>query len=85
MTPEPYHLEYHAAASAQIPGLPAAAYIALVERLVAVKRDPYADTFADTLDDPALRSADFGEYGLVAFYVDNGERRVTVYNVTWTG
>lgn len=78
-------MEFAAAGSAKVPGLPAAAFTALVETTVAISRDPWGATEPDTPHPPEFRWAVFGEAGIVSIHVDDAGRVVRVHDVLWTG
>ncbi|MBB6347544.1 hypothetical protein ACWGH8_05350 [Nonomuraea muscovyensis] len=80
-----HRVTFHASGSAQIPGLPEAAFVALVEALTKVGEDPFGHSIAGRRDDPHYREVTFGEYGLAAFYVDRPRRTVAVYDIIWAG
>jgi hypothetical protein len=82
-----YQVVYHVSASAKIPGLPAEAFTALVERLLQVADDPLAVSEPVRSEEPNFRHATFGrdDQGIVAFYVDRPRRVVTVYDLLWAG
>ena len=79
-----YTVAFHASASSKIPGLPAEAFTALMERLLEVGDDPLDSTPVRS-EEPNFRHTTFGEHGIVAFYLDRPRRTVTVYDVLWAG
>lgn len=80
----PYRVTFHAAASASIPGMPAEAFRALSDTLLAVKRDPHKIGSPDP-DDPAHRQAVFGGVGIVAYRIDDAAELVHIYLIAWAG
>lgn len=83
-----YEFEFHARASAQIPGIPDRAFDALTAALTPILRDPWGCSRQDgpAGEDPAFRWAPFdGGLGAVHFTVHEQERVVRVYDITWTG
>ncbi|MBG0819060.1 hypothetical protein [Planomonospora sp. ID82291] len=80
-----YRVNYHAAASSQIPGLSAAAFTVLIERLVEIGDDPFHGSTPVTAEEPNFRTATFGASGIVAFYVNRPARTVTVSDILWAG
>lgn len=82
-----YRIEYAATADAQLLGLPDDAFVALVDALVKVSRDPVGQSAPERQDgDPAFRWVAFGNgHGLVSFYIDDQRQTVRVYDVTWIG
>lgn len=88
MSQQRYHLEFHAVASSQIPGLPAPAYTAMVEVLLPVIRAPWATTFPnDPESQPTTvwRWVPFGDWGLLALHIDESRRTIRVHDITWIG
>lgn len=81
-----YRVEFHAAASAQIPGLPAEAFRALVDELLIIAADPHHRGLPHP-DDPSgiFREQVFGGAGLVSYMVDEATHVVRVYAITWAG
>ncbi|MER5423976.1 hypothetical protein [Streptosporangium roseum] len=79
-----YQVNFHAAASAQIPGLPAEAFGALVDELLVIGADPHHRGMPDP-DDARYREAVFGGIGLMAYLVDDASKTVHVYAITWAG
>ncbi|MER6951166.1 hypothetical protein ABT294_44850 [Nonomuraea sp. NPDC000554] len=80
-----YRVIFHASGSAQIPGLPEAAFLTLVEALAKVGEDPWKNSGTGQRDDLNYREVMFGDYGLAAFYVDRPRRTVAVYEIVWAG
>ncbi|NAS27382.1 hypothetical protein GT755_37655 [Herbidospora sp. NEAU-GS84] len=79
-----YSINFHAAASAQIPGLPERAFLALLDELAGIGADPHHRGVAHP-EDAAFREQVFGGVGLVSFVVDDATKVVTVYSITWAG
>jgi hypothetical protein len=82
-----YRVEFAATADVQLVGLPDDAFAALVDALVKVVRDPWGQSGQESPDDdPAYRWLAFGTgLGVVLFYLDEPQRIVRVYDVTWIG
>lgn len=79
-----YDIDFHAAAAAQIPGLPEEAFAALVEELLVIGADPHRRGVSDP-GDPRYREQVFGGRGLVSYVVDDAAKIVRVYSVVWAG
>ncbi|MGV9776744.1 hypothetical protein [Streptosporangium sp. NPDC003464] len=79
-----YQVNFHAAASAQVPGLPAEAFGALVEELLVIGADPHHRGMPDP-EDARYREVVFGGVGLLAYLVDDVSKTVHVYAITWAG
>lgn len=79
-----YRINFVAAASAQIPGMPAEAWKDLVDELLVIGADPHRRGVAHP-DDPMFREQAFGEAGLVSYVVDDAAKIVHVYSVVWAG
>ncbi|WP_328990770.1 hypothetical protein OG394_31330 [Kribbella sp. NBC_01245] len=77
-----YRVEFHAAALAQLKGLPGEAFDALVKRTVDLVEQPW-DAQAISADDAHFRQALFGEFGLLSFYVDDTNQLIRIFDVTW--
>jgi hypothetical protein len=78
-------VEFHASGAAEIPGLPEAAFVALVDQLVKLGRDPWANSTAGLRDDQNFREVPFGDHGIAAVYIDESRRTVLVYEIVWAG
>jgi hypothetical protein len=79
-----YRVEFHAAALAQLDGLPAPAFDALVERVTKLVSSPW-DAHPLAPDRPAFRQSVFGSLGLVSFHVDEAHELIRIFDVTWVG
>lgn len=79
-----YRVELHAAALAQLHGLPRIAFDALIARTVKLVDAPW-DAAPLYADEPAYRQTVFGDLGLLTFYVDDDRQILVIYNVTWAG
>lgn len=79
-----FRVELHAAALAQIGGLPPGAFDALVSALADVADRPW-DAMAAYTGEPEFRQVIFGGLGLVSFYVDDAAEIIRVFDITWTG
>jgi hypothetical protein len=82
-----YRVEFHAKGDAETIGLPAEAYVALYETLVAVSREPWVRSESDALmGDSSFRWAPFGKgLGVVHFKIDEDDHVLRIHGVTWTG
>lgn len=72
-------------AAEQTIGLPADAFVGLVEALGIVSRDPFAEPATLATSDVHVRRVMFGGAGLASFYVDPGRQLVSVFAVVWIG
>lgn len=79
-----YRVEFHAAALAQLDGLPSEAFDALVERVTKLVGAPW-EAQPLTPDEPAFRQSVFGSLGLVSFHVDDAQELIRIFDVTWVG
>lgn len=79
-----YRVEFHASALAQLKGLPAEAFDALVERAVELVDAPW-DAMMLYSNEPAFRQTYFGTFGLVSFHVHEATETIRIFNVTWVG
>lgn len=79
-----YRVELHAAALAQMKGLPPEAFDALVTTLADIAPAPW-DAMPMRTEEPEFRQAVFGTFGLVSFYVDQDAEIIRVFDITWTG
>ncbi|WP_066376232.1 hypothetical protein [Herbidospora mongoliensis] len=79
-----YEINFHAAASSQIPGLPERAFVALLDELAVIGADPHHRGVAHP-EDPAFREQAFGGVGLISFAVNDTTKTITVYSITWAG
>ncbi|TDC14307.1 hypothetical protein [Kribbella albertanoniae] len=77
-------MEFHAAALAQLQGLPPSAFDAMVERVTELVRAPWEAQIPNQ-DDAAFRQCIFGDVGLLSFYVDDGRELIRIFDVTWAG
>lgn len=84
-----YRVEFHSKADEETRGLRAEVFGALVEALVQASRDPWGSSREDRPPegpDATYRWMSFGQgYGIVQFQIDDRERVLRVYGVTWTG
>lgn len=78
-----YRVEFHASAAAQIPGLPAEAFQALVDELLIIGADPHHRGLPHP-DGPdgRLREQVFSGLGLVSYAIDETAKVVRVYAIT---
>jgi hypothetical protein len=66
----------------QLNGLPTTAFDALVERVVALVKEPWAADLMAPEDGPAYRQAIFGEgYGLLSFHVDDAIEPIRIFDI----
>lgn len=79
-----YRINFVAAASSQIPGLPAGAWQALVDELLIIGADPHRRGVPHP-EDSLFREQAFGEAGLVSYVVDDAAKVVHVYSIIWAG
>ncbi|NEA35524.1 hypothetical protein [Streptomyces sp. SID13031] len=77
-------MEFHAAALAQLDGLPPEAFDALVDQVVKLVDAPW-DAQPLSPDEPQFRQCQFGGLGLLSFYVDDDGRVLRIFDVTWAG
>lgn len=80
-----YTAAFTAKADHETVGLPQEAFVALVDRLAVVCRDPWGAAEPDFPDQAAFRWTSFAEFGLASVYIDDVRRVVRVHDVTWTG
>jgi mRNA-degrading endonuclease RelE of RelBE toxin-antitoxin system len=77
-----YRVEFHAAALAQLKGLPDEAFDALVKRTVELVDAPW-DADALYVDEPQFRQTVFDEFGLMSFHVDEQNELIRIFDITW--
>ncbi len=81
-----YQVEFERAALVQLSGLPAAAFDALVERVVVLVQEPWDADLMDLGDSPAHRQVIFAEgYGLLSFHVDDAIELIRIFDIAWIG
>lgn len=80
-----YSVEFRPAAAEQTIGLPAGAYVALIEVLGVVSRDPFDVTATVSTPDVHVRRVMFGEAGMASFYIDAAAELISVFAVVWVG
>jgi hypothetical protein len=81
-----YRLRFEGAALVQLNGLPAAAFDALLERVVALVDEPWDAAVMPPGDDPAYRMVVFGAgYGLLTFHTDDAAEIIRIFDITWIG
>lgn len=81
-----YQVRFENAPLIQLNGLPAAAFDALVERVVALVDEPWDATVMPPGDDPAYRMTVFGSgYGLLSFHADDTAEIIRIFDITWIG
>lgn len=79
-----HRVEFHAAALAQLKGLPTDAFDALVERTVELVDAPW-DATALPGGEPQFRQVMFGAAGLMSFHVDEERQLIRIFDITWVG
>jgi hypothetical protein len=77
-------VEFHAAALAQLNGLPTDAFDALVARVVQLVDAPW-DAAPLRHFGPGFRIVSFGAVGLACFYVDDSAEQIRIFDVVWAG
>ena len=77
-----YRINFVAAASSQVSGLPADAWTALIEELLIIGADPHHRGIAHP-EQPLFREQAFGTGGLVSYVVDDAAKLVHVYSIVW--
>jgi len=77
-------VEFHAAALAQLNGLPTEAFDALVARVAELVAAPW-DAWIMQPGDPNFRQTTFHRFGLLSFYLDETEKLIRIFDVTWVG
>jgi hypothetical protein len=81
-----YSVRFEGAALVQLNGLPAAAFDALVERVVVLVDEPWDAAVMPPGDDPAFRMVVFGlGYGLLSFHADDAAEIIRIFDITWIG
>jgi hypothetical protein len=85
MAPVTYRVEFRPAAAQHTIGLPADAFVALVQALAFVSRDPFSEPATLATPDVHVRRVTFGDAGLASFYIDPAAHLVSVFAVTWIG
>lgn len=80
-----YRVEFRPAAAEQTIGLRADAFVALVQALGVVSRDPFDETATMATPDVHVRRVVFGEAGMASFYIDPAARLISVFTVVWAG
>jgi len=81
-----YQVEFEGAALVQLNGLPPTEFNALVERVVALVKEPWDADLMAPGDGPAYRQAIFGEgYGLLSFHVDDAIELIRIFDIAWIG
>jgi hypothetical protein len=79
-----YQVNFVAAASSQIPGLPAEAWRSLVDELLVIGADPHRRGVPHPGDE-RFREQAFGSAGLVSYVVDDISKIVHVFSIVWAG
>ena len=80
-----YRVEFRPAAAEQTIGLPADAFVALIQALGVVSRDPFDETATMATPDVHVRRAIFGGAGMASFYIDPDAQLIRVFTVVWAG
>lgn len=81
-----YSVRFEGGALVQLNGLPAVAFDALLERVVALVDEPWDAAVIPPGDDPAYRMTVFGAgNGLLSFYADDAAELLRIFDITWIG
>lgn len=80
-----YRAELSDRALKQMHGLPSPAFDSLIEATAEVIGYPADPLRTFPTDDPYVRRAEFGGFGLVTYLIDDGAELVILLDVTWTG
>jgi hypothetical protein len=81
-----YSVRFEGAALVQLNGLPAAAFDALVERVVDLVDEPWDASVMPPGDDPAFRMTVFDTgNGLLSFHADDTAEMIRIFDITWIG
>jgi hypothetical protein len=81
-----YRVRFEGAALVQLNGLPAAAFDALVERVVDLVDEPWDASVMPPGNDPAFRMTVFDAgNGLLSFYADDAAELIRIFDITWIG
>ncbi len=80
-----YRVEFRPSAAEQTIGLPEQAFVALVQALAMVSRDPFDESVTLGTADVHVRRVIFGGSGLASFYIDPAGELVSVFAVLWVG
>jgi hypothetical protein len=80
-----YRVEFRPLAAEQTIGLSADAYVALVQALGIVSRDPFDETTTLATPDIHVRRVVFGGAGMASFYIDPAAELISVFAVVWAG
>lgn len=81
-----YEVRFEGAALVQLNGLPAAAFDALVERVVDLVNEPWDASVMPPGDDPAFRMTVFDAgNGLLSVYADDIAEIIRIFDSTWIG
>lgn len=80
-----YQVEFRPAAAEQAVGLPADTFMALIEVLGVVSRDPFDETVTMETPDVHVRRVMFGEAGMASFYINPAAKMISVFAVVWVG
>ena len=80
-----YRVELSDRVLGQLGDFPAKAFDALIAAMSAVVEYPDNPMRTFPTSDSYVRRAEFGGVGLVTYVIDDGQRTVTLTDVTWTG
>lgn len=81
-----YRVRFEGGALVQLNGLPAAAFNALVERVVDLVDEPWDASVMPPGDDPAFRMTVFDAgNGLLTFHADDIAEVIRIFDITWIG
>lgn len=81
-----YRLRFEGAALVQLNDLPAAAFDALVERVLDLVDEPWDASVMPPGDDPGFRMTIFDTgNGLLSFHADDAAEIIRIFDITWIG
>jgi hypothetical protein len=80
-----YRVEFEGDALVRLNGLPEDAFDALVNRIVALTREPWDASEVTPGDEAPYREAFFGDYGIVSFRVDDSAELIRIFGIVWAG
>jgi hypothetical protein len=81
-----YRVEFEGGALVQLNGLPSVAFNALVDRMVALVREPWDADLRVAADGSAHRETVFGEgFGLLSFRVNDAAKLISIFDIAWIG
>lgn len=80
-----YRVEFEGDALTRLRALPGDAFDVLVDRLVALTREPWDASQVTPGDEPPYREAFFGGYGIISFRVDDTAELIRIFGIVWAG